>query len=484
MNSHSIPLCVDLDFTLIRSDILLESLLALFRQNPLSFIYLPFWLFKGKSYMKRQISKRVELDIVTLPYNDDVLEFLRKESALGREIILVTATDSYYAEGVAQNLGLFSKVISSDGVTNLKGMEKRKSLDALYGAGMYDYIGDDKSDIIIWEGARKAFLVCNDREKIPFRKNKIQFDQIFTVSLSQPLVKVWIRAFRIHQWAKNILIFVPLFLSHRLFDQQALVTVTIAFFVFSLVASANYLLNDLLDLDSDRQHPIKKTRAVASGDISIGYAVVAVFTLLGLAIGILFMLPYLFAEIVAVYLIATLLYSIFLKRIMIMDVIVLAGLYTIRIIAGTFVIDARLTFWLLLFSMFIFISLALIKRCSELELLRIASLDKMNNWVGQGRSYEVSDLGILTSLGIGSGLLSVLVFALYINSDEIRVLYQTPEVLWFALPVLLYWINRLWIITHRGLMNMDPVLYALQDRASQLSGLFLIIVLWLATFPF
>ena len=293
-------------------------------------------------------------------------------------------------------------------------------------------------------------------------------------------IKDWIFALRLHQWTKNILVFVPLILSHRLENIEDSLTVFMAFFVFGLVASANYLINDLVDIDSDRKHLTKKNRPLASGKLSIRNAILAIIILLSCSIYFLLILPSIFFSAIALYLIISILYSLFLKKVVILDVIVLAGLYTMRIIAGAFVIKNMPTFWLLAFSMFLFFSLALIKRYAELRIIKDSSKKIENRNPMNGRKYVVEDMPILQIMGLGSGLLAVLVFALYINSSEIKILYEVPEILWFALPVLLFWISRMWLLANRGLMHEDPVIFALKDRTSLILAFSMLAFLWLA----
>ena len=293
-------------------------------------------------------------------------------------------------------------------------------------------------------------------------------------------IKDWIFALRIHQWTKNILVFVPLILSHRFENIEDSLTVFMAFFVFGLVASANYLINDMVDIDSDRKHLTKKNRPLASGKLSIRNAILAIIILLSCSIYFLLMLPSIFFSAIALYLIIAILYSLFLKKVVIVDVIVLAGLYTMRIIAGAFVIKNMPTFWLLAFSMFLFFSLALIKRYAELRIIKASSKEIENRDPMNGRKYVVEDMPILQIMGLGSGLLAVLVFALYINSSEIKILYEVPEILWFALPVLFFWISRMWLLANRGLMHEDPVIFALKDRISLILAFSMLAFLWLA----
>jgi len=480
-------LCVDLDRTLIETDILLESVLVLFRTQPWSIFLLPFWLLKGKAYLKTQLARMANIDVTILPYNEKVLEFVRAEKSEGKDIVLVTATNRKYADQVAQYLELFSEVIASDEEVNLKSTEKRKKLDLLYGKQGYDYIGDSSVDVVVWQGANRALLVGSKRKNSLFESDGVLFDKVFSNDSSNLYnrVKVWCRAFRIHQWAKNLLIFVPLFLAHRVNVQESLIISVLAFFSFSLVASANYLINDLVDLEFDRKHPTKKKRPFASGELFIGYGIIAIPLLFLSSFFMFQFLPLQFVLLLVMYLFITVLYSLILKKLVLVDVIILAGLYTVRIIAGAFAINVDVTIWLISFSIFIFLSLALAKRYAEIKIIKDANPDAVND--GDyilGRGYRLGDLPILHSLGSSSGLLAVLVFALYINSPEIEVLYNVPEVLWLILPVLLFWISRIWLLTYRGVMHEDPVLFALHDKVSIISATILLLLLFLVSSSF
>jgi len=433
-------------------------------------------LLKGKAYVKSMIASKATIDVERLPYNQEVVKFISYEKNKGREVILVTATNTLYAEQIAKYLKIFSLAIASNDIINLKSVNKRDKLESLYGKNGYDYLGDSSDDIVVWESANSALLVTNgDRNrKRRFEKKGALFDKVFSSNKNSyyDKVKSWSKALRIHQWAKNILIFVPLLLSHRTGDQALLLSSLLAFLSFSIAASANYIINDIVDLELDRAHPTKRKRMLASGEIFIGDAIAAIPLLLVSAIAILQFLPTQFALLLATYLSITILYSALLKKIVMVDLVILAGLYTMRIIAGAFAIEAELTFWLLAFSMFLFFSLALSKRYAELELVKEDV---------SGRGYRLDDLPILRSLGASSGLLAVLVFALYINSQQITVLYNRPEILWFVLPVLLFWISRIWLLAHRGEMHEDPVLFAIQDRVSLVSAAVIVLILWLAT---
>ena len=277
----------------------------------------------------------------------------------------------------------------------------------------------------------------------------------------------WVEALRLHQWLKNILIFVPLLSSHQVTNLPQLGHAALAFVLFGLCASGGYILNDLLDLEDDRHHTTKRHRPFAAGRLSIMAGMIACPLLIGAAFaGALALLPSPFAAAMAAYALLTLAYSLYLKRQMALDVIALALLYTLRVIAGGVVLQLPLTFWLLAFSMFMFLSLAFAKRYAELhDALQRGQLDK-----ARGRDYAPGDLSVISSLGATSGYLSVVILALYIHDPATQSLYGAPHLIWLACPVLLYWVTRVWILTHRGDMHEDPVVFAFHDRLSIIAG--------------
>jgi 4-hydroxybenzoate polyprenyltransferase len=280
---------------------------------------------------------------------------------------------------------------------------------------------------------------------------------------------------RIHQWAKNGLIFVPLAASHRLQEAHVLGDGILAFLAFSLCASSVYLLNDMLDLAADREHHSKCNRPFASGQLSLLFGLIAAPLLIVAALLICTLLPAKFLAVLAAYYVATLAYSFGLKRVVMIDVLALAGLYTVRIVAGAAATDIPLSFWLLMFAIFIFLSLAIVKRYAELYVMR-----QQGKLKAKGRGYQVEDIALLQSLGTASGYLSILVLALYVNSPDISHLYHYPKLVWALVPVMLYWISRIWMQTHRGQMHDDPLVYALKDKVSLLTGVVAALVLWLA----
>ncbi|WP_069471431.1 UbiA family prenyltransferase [Candidatus Marithrix sp. Canyon 246] len=446
------PLCVDLDGTLIATDSLWESILLLFRTWQI--FLLPFWLIRGRAYLKYKVAQHVSLNVATLPYYENVLKFLQDEKQKGRVLVLATAAHESIAQAVAKHLNLFDIVIASDLDTNLKGVNKRDALTKRF--GVYDYIGDSSADIPIFEAANKSYLVGKDFE-IPKKSWTI-----------------WLKALRPHQWSKNVLIFLPLLFSHQFTDFSKLVDVLLAFAAFSLAASAGYVLNDLLDLAADRIHKTKKYRPFAAGLIPIPSALVLFGILIVSSLFIsLWWLSLTFTMMVVIYLLLTISYSVYLKRKRVIDIFILASFYTHRILAGGIVIMVPISSWLLGFSMFIFLSLAFLKR--YIELYNLSDRNKIKH-----RDYDVCDIEMMSNMGANSGYLAVLVFALYINNDKITSLYTSPEILWFICPILLYWITRIWFLANRNRVLDDPVKFVLTDKISWLVIFSIMILVMLA----
>lgn len=466
------PLCVDLDGTLLRTDLLHESLFELLRRRPLAVLAVPLWLWRGKAHLKQKIAARAPLDASALPYHEPFLAYLREQHHKGRRLILATAANVDLAREVARHLGLFERVVASDARINISGAVKLERLRALFGEGGFDYAGNGRADLEVWGHARRAILVNPDRGVPPAARNVARVERIFE---DRPL-RAWtlLRALRLHHWVKNLLLFVPLAATHALHEGALLAQAALGFLAFGLTASSVYLLNDLLDLNADRQHPGKRQRPFASGALPIAHGIGLIPILLVAGIGIAASLPPLFLPVLGAYYAATLAYSFGLKRVAILDVLVLAGLYTARVIAGGIAVGITPSFWLLAFSMFLFLSLAVVKRYSELLTIGGAGENLRR------RGYCAADLGALNGLGAASGLMAVLVLALYVNSEAVTVLYGQPELIWLLCPLLLYWMARVWLLTGRGDMRDDPVLFAIQDRVSHALAAAAALILWLA----
>jgi len=462
------PLCVDLDGTLILSDLLLESMLLLIKRNPLYLLRIPLWLLRGKAALKAEIAARVTVNPATLPYNREFLEWLQSERSTGRSLWLCTASNERLAQGIADHLGFFEGVISSDRNTNLAGESKAARLVELFGEGGFDYCGNERRDLAIWRHARGAIVTRGGASLERDAARSASLVRTFPSRANK--VRALSRALRPHQWAKNALILVPLFAAHIARDPRALAAGLLAVVAFCLCASSVYVLNDLLDLEADRAHPRKSRRPFAAGDLSILVGLVVAPILLIAAVLIATHLPEKFQLVFASYYVLTLAYSFLLKGRVLVDALTLAGLYTLRIIAGAAAVDVPLSFWLLLFSIFLFLSLAFVKRFAELDSLR-----RRKRLRADGRGYHVEDLPLLQSLGTASGYLSVLVLALYINSPAIAALYRRPKLVWMLCVLMLYWISRVWMKAQRGSMHDDPVVFALKDPVSLVIGVLAVI---------
>lgn len=473
-SSATVPLVVDLDGTLLRTDLLHESVLMLMRTSPLSVLALPFWMARGKAPMKRQIARRVELDVAALPYHEEFLAWVRLERASGRRLILATASDVCLAQAVADHLQLFDEVLASDGSVNNASHRKAAALVARYGERNFDYAGNSAADVAVWAKARRAVVVSAGNATRRAAAKLVEVEREFSAPVAGP--KAWMQALRVHQWAKNFLLFLPLLGAHQVFDPVFLTQGIMSFFAFSFCASSVYVVNDLMDLESDRLHPRKRLRPFAQGVLTpvAGLGVAAMLLIVALTAA--WVIAADFLAWLLVYFAITLAYTFWLKRKVVVDALSLAALYTLRIIAGGAAVGLPASFWLLAFSLFLFLSLAFVKRYSELQVMLEQGRDE-----AKGRGYCTEDLPLIQTFGVVSGFSAVLVLALYINGDSVLRLYQRPEVLWLTVPILLYWITRIWIKTHRRLMNDDPVLFAVKDRVSVALGALFLAVMWAAT---
>jgi 4-hydroxybenzoate polyprenyltransferase len=470
------PLVVDLDGTLIRTDLLVESANQFLIQHPFQFFKPLLWLLRGKAALKTELAQHVQLDVSALPYNLEVLDWLRAEKQAGRHLVLATASHRDLAEQVAQHLQLFDEVLATEGDLNLKSTAKAQALVARFGEGGFDYVGNDLPDLNVWAQAHTAHVVDAPAPVLAKVQTQGHVGHVFDSKLPASWMAM-LKAMRLHQWMKNLLVFVPLMAAH----QYAVVSrdgfALMAFVVFSLTASSVYLLNDLVDVQDDRHHVRKRQRPFASGALSLaaGWVMWPVLLLVAVVLSALSM-PVLFSAGLGVYFVLTVAYSLSLKQLAVVDVLTLAALYTLRIIAGAAAIEVAVSFWLLLFSMFIFLSLALIKRYSELKVAR----DAGKTGALRGRGYEPEDLELVSSLGGSAGFIAVLVLALYIQDGQAAHLYATPQLIWLACPVMLFWISRAWLIAHRGRMHDDPIVFALKDKVSWGVGVFMLAVLALA----
>jgi 4-hydroxybenzoate polyprenyltransferase len=456
------PLCVDLDGSLVKTDTLLEGLVQMLRRHPLALLLLPLWLLRGRAYVKRQVAGRGPVDAALLPYREEVLDLLRREHSAGRRLVLATGADSSLAEAVATHVGLFSEVVASDGILNLTGRSKRDALQHRYRETGFAYLGNSSHDLVIWRDCREAFVVGAPHSVL--RRLRHIAAPVTVLEGHDSTLRAFLKALRLHQWVKNALVFLPLACSHRLLEPGRLGQALLAFVSFSLCASAIYNLNDLADLEADRRHPRKRSRPYAAGTLPLTAAAAVVPLFLAVAFAIGWTLSVQFTALLVAYTMASLLYSLKLKSVPVLDVLLLAGFYTLRLMAGGAATGTYLSHWLLGFSLFLFFSLALIKRTSELRLMGT------ENGLAARRGYLAGDAELLTICGVSSGLIAVLVFALYITSPDVQTLYRVPALLWGICPLLLYWVVRVWLLASRGRVHEDPVLFAIRDKASYAVG--------------
>jgi 4-hydroxybenzoate polyprenyltransferase/phosphoserine phosphatase len=476
-------LCVDLDGTLVKSDTLHDSTLSVARHHPAALLSIPGWLIQGKAALKRHLANTVQLDVTHLPYNRELLQYLEQQRSTGRPIYLATAADADTANRIAAHLGLFTGVLASNGQLNLAGKNKLAAFQSRFGDN-FSYIGNALPDLPLLQHCQEP-MVANPTPGLRAALRQSHINPVRTFDERATPLKAWVKAIRLHQWAKNVLIFLPLLLAHAL-APGLIAGAVLAFISFGLCASATYIVNDLLDLEADRQHPSKRRRPFAAGDLSAlsGIMVIVLFLAASLTLallvpsvisrlspGLFLLYPHRFLVWLGIYLVTTLAYSLRLKRAVLVDVIVLSGLYTVRIIAGSAATGVAVSTWLASFSIFFFLSLAFVKRFAELENLR-----ERGGVSAGGRGYNIADIEQLRSFGSASGYASVVVLTLYISNLDAAQLYQHTNRLWLLVPVLLLWISRLWLRASRGQLNEDPVVYAITDRRSLLLGVLVALI--------
>lgn len=468
------PLAVDLDGTLIRTDMMWETLVRLLRKNPFLAIASLALLFRGRARFKQFIASHAQVDAANVPYHEPFLAWLKKQKATGRTVVLATASDRKMAQPVADFVGLFDDVMASNGRTNLRNAAKRHALNERFGVRGYDYAGNSPDDLGVWPDAREAVVVNASLSLSRRAAATTKIAESFLDHTSR--IKCLVRALRPHQWIKNLILFVPVLTAHQLENTTIVGRAILAFVAFCLAASAVYLLNDLLDLDADRHHPTKRKRPFASGDLPLQYGLVGAPVLLLLSLGISFFLSPATVLVMAIYFAVSTGYSWHVKRLALFDVLILAALYTLRLVAGHVATGIAWSNWLLAFSMFIFLSLALMKRFQEIQIVR-----GQNGHELKGRGYTAAHHPLVIIGGLVSGVAAVVVLGLYVNSTKVVELYARPKLLLLACPLLLIWISRVWLLTYRGKMHADPTAFAFKDWISYLIGALTLLVMWLAT---
>ena len=464
-NKSKKPLFVDLDGSLIFTDTLWESISLLIRHHPLLLPLLPLWLFKGKASFKKHIADIVIPDAKLLPYNDQILDFLKSEHGK-RPIYLVTAADQRIADAVKNHLGLFTQAIGSHCDRNLRGSNKLHVIKKIAEDQEFEYIGNEDADLVIWKESSLSHVVTSSK-RFAKRINDATRGRTRTY-LSDFTLTSFVKAIRPHQWVKNVLVFAPFILAHRPLTAEYAIPLILAFICLSLCASAVYLFNDILDIESDRSHPDKRKRPFAAGHISIqsGIGIIALFLTLGMGASLTLM-PIKFGIVLIAYLGLTTIYTIHLKKLLLVDIICLSLFYTLRVYLGRHAIDVPISLWFLAFSSFFFLCLAFAKRYIEL----INTTNRESKTL-KGRGYQACDMPIVLSSGLACGYMSVLVLFLYItNSPVVDNLYSRPIVLWLFGPILAFWITRIWILANRKQVHSDPVLFAIKDKTSWLVGI-------------
>lgn len=467
-----VPLAVDLDGTLTPSDTLHEGFAQWIRHDPFGFHAIVKALSGGRAAFKREVAKRSEFDAQTLPYNTELLVYLREAKQSGRRIGLFTAADQSIADAVADHLSLFDVARGSDGNTNLRGTEKVRAIQESLGPD-FAYAGNEARDQPIFAESRQVILVGAVQRLRTFLKPEAAVEAEFPVRSAG--FRDWIGALRLKHWPKNILVFVGPVLGGQLTISVALQALLL-FVLLSVLASATYLVNDIFDITADRQHPTKRHRALAAGKIPVAHAVAVAGAMIVLAFAAALLLPPSCFIALLAYLGLTLAYSFLLKSQPIVDVVLLAGLFTLRVLAGSWLVAAPTSPWLLTFSMMFFLGLAMIKRYAELD----RTVGEGGSGV-QSRGYTARDLPLLLSAGVASGFVAISVLVIYlINEHYPRAIYATPEFLWALTPVILLWTLRMWHLTVHGRMDEDPVAFALKDRFSLISGVVVAVILFLA----
>ena len=458
--TRAVPLAIDLDGTLVATDLLWEGVFRLLRANPLHLFLLPIWLISGgPARLKHEVALRANWDVASLPYRQDVLQMIRDARRNGAEVILATGTPMPVAEKIAEHLGLFDQIVATGDDGNMTSHNKKQALIGLFGEAGFDYVGNSRADLPVLDAARQGVVVQPDSaaRRWAVRTNSRRL-------IDEPITWRDLRKMvRLHQWLKNVLVAVPLVLAHDYGEWWMIGPVILAFFCFSLAASAIYIVNDFFDMALDRAHPTKRNRPFASGRLSVPFGMISATLLLIAAFGLSLLLPSAFTGLLLVYLMTTTAYSFSLKRMLLIDVFTLATLYTMRILGGAAALaDIDVSFWLLAFSVFFFLSLALVKRFVEINDKGLEIGHKI-----EGRGYRGEDKTILAMSGVSASFGAAMVLALYIQSENVVSQYSAPELLWPLAPAVLFICMRIWILAHRGEMHDDPILFIMSDWRSQ-----------------
>ena len=469
-----IPLCVDLDGTLAKTDLLLETIVNAIKTHWIHLFLIPAWFFSGKAAAKSKLATIGSIDPSTIPYNDNLIEYLRREHERGRKIVLATASDRKIAEPIARHLGFFDDVIASDGINNLKGETKANALADLYGERGFAYAGNSRSDLPVWRRAKSALPVNTNRTVSRTLAALLPIERKFHDHKS--ILRAFIREIRPYQWVKNLLVFIPPMAGHLLLDATVFISTLITFAAFCAAASGIYLMNDLLDLETDRNHPRKRNRPFASGELPLPFGLAGPL-LMATALAIGFAVSSGVMIIVSIYISISLVYSKYLKTKPLVDVFCLAALYTIRVFAGGVASSSGVSIWLLNFSGFLFLSLGFLKRYAEYS----SDNPSRDSSVNHRRGYTRTDSILLMMMGLGSSFIASLILGFYVDSIQAQIAYKNPSLLWGIVPLILFWQCRMWLSTVRGYMHDDPIVYAAKDKVSYYVAAVMVLLYLLAS---
>jgi 4-hydroxybenzoate polyprenyltransferase len=454
-----IPLCVSCEHALLKTNIFNEAIFLLVKRNLLNVFLLPIWFLRGRSELIRQVSEKIKINWRTVPVHEGVVERIRAAHGDNRPVFLLTSMPQTWAHELCAEFDCSKAIVIDKNVAKTPAGDTGSPLTDLFGGRGFDYIGSGRRDLLLCQSARRVLIVSSNRSAITRAKRNWSVESVITGDRAGPFT--FLKMIRVHQWTKNCLVWVPILAAHRLTSLRSIGIAAVVFMAFSLCASSGYVLNDLLDLESDREHVRKRNRPIAAGKIAVKQALIIALLLFVTAAWLAFRVSALFALTVGIYFVTTMAYSLRLKRQVIVDVMLLAALYTIRILAGAVATTVVPSFWLLALSMFLFLSLAMVKRYSEM--LITLSQDKQH---AAGRGYSVEDLPVLLSLGVSAGIAAIVVLALYINDPSTNKMYPSTIWLWPVPPLMLYWVSRVWMKAHRGEMHDDPVVFAMRDWQS------------------
>ena len=455
----AVPLCVDLDGTLVRTNTLIEAVLLVIRRRPLVLPRMLWWARRGQGHLWHRLAAIGVPDARSLPYAPEVVALVSAE-AKRRPLVLVTGAHRTIAEGVAGHLGLFREVLASDGDEHLVGERKARALTDRFGQAGFDYVGDSSADLAVWRRARHAYLVSAATTLAEQVRSFGVGLEVLEGAPREPAWRAIVRAMRPAQWGKNALVLVPALLAHRVTEPAVLGAALIATLAFCITSSSVYILNDLLDVEADRRHPTKSKRPIASGSLSLRGAILLWAVLLGGAVAMLLALSPIAALLLIGYVVTTTAYTFWLKEKLAIDMVVLASFYVQRLFVGAAATGIHLSFWTLLFSLLVFMGLAAVKRYSEVHNREIDGIADSSR-----RAYVGGDKHVLQAIGTSCFTGALIAVGLYLGSDDVTRLYRRPELLWALAPVFLAWTSRLWLLSARGkLRDEDPVAFALRDR--------------------